>query len=96
MIEISSRSGGDRVPATCVPVRDLLMKRIGSGGWKPGEMLPSEFQLAAQYNVSQGTVRKALNALEADKLIVRRQGVGASVARHTRDDALLHFFRMVT
>ncbi|WP_245334807.1 GntR family transcriptional regulator [Bradyrhizobium mercantei] len=76
-------------------VKSLLLKRIGSGGWKPGEMLPNENELAAEYKVSQGTVRKALMALEADKMLVRRQGVGTFVARHSRDQALFQFFRIV-
>jgi len=76
-------------------VKNLLVQRIGSGAWKPGEMLPSEFQLAAEYKVSQGTVRKALLTLEADRLIVRRQGKGTYVARHSRQETLFHFFRMV-
>ena len=76
-------------------VKNLLVKRIGSGAWKPGELLPSEYELAAEYNVSQGTVRKAMMALEADRLIVRRQGRGTYVARHSSDDTLFHFFRMV-
>lgn len=76
-------------------VKNLLVQRIGSSAWKPGEMLPSEFQLAAEYKVSQGTVRKALLSLEADRLIVRRQGKGTYVARHSRQETLFHFFRMV-
>lgn len=76
-------------------VKTLLVERIGSGGWKPGQMLPSENELAGEYNVSQGTVRKALIALEADRMIVRRQGVGTFVARHSRDRTLYQFFRMV-
>ncbi|WP_336491200.1 GntR family transcriptional regulator [Methylobacterium nigriterrae] len=76
-------------------VKDSLVKRIGSGSWKPGEMLPSETELAAEYQVSQGTVRKALMALEADRLIVRRQGRGTYVARHSRDETLFQFFRIV-
>lgn len=76
-------------------VKALLVKRIGAGGWKPGQMLPSEYELAAEYNVSQGTVRKALNELETDRMIVRRQGVGTFIARHSRDKALYQFFRMV-
>jgi len=76
-------------------VKTLLLKRIASGAWKPGEMLPSEFELAAAYKVSQGTLRKALMALEADRLIVRRQGRGTYVARHSREETLFHFFRMV-
>ncbi len=75
-------------------VKSLLLKRIGSGGWKPGEMLPNEYELAAEYRVSQGTVRKALMALETDKMLVRRQGVGTFVARHSRDRALFQFFRL--
>ncbi|HQT67809.1 MAG: GntR family transcriptional regulator [Rhodospirillales bacterium 20-60-12] len=76
-------------------VKSLMVQRIGSGQWLPGEMIPNEFQLAAEFNVSQGTVRKALIALEADKLIVRRQGRGTYVARHTRQQTLFQFFRMV-
>lgn len=76
-------------------VKTLLVERIGSGGWKPGQMLPSENELAGEYNVSQGTVRKALIALETDRMIVRRQGVGTFVARHSRDRTLYQFFRMV-
>jgi GntR family transcriptional regulator len=77
-------------------IQALLTRRIGDGAWKPGEPLPTEFALAAEYGVSQGTVRKALIALERDKLIVRRQGVGTFVTRHERDTALFHFFRITT
>jgi GntR family transcriptional regulator len=76
-------------------VKDLIVKRIGSGEWEPGEMIPNEFQLASEFNVSQGTVRKALIALEVDKLIIRRQGRGTYVARHTGQRMLFQFFRIV-
>lgn len=76
-------------------VKALITRRIGSGEWKPGALIPNEFQLAAEFNVSQGTVRKALMALESERLIVRHQGRGTYVARHTRERALFHFFRMV-
>lgn len=76
-------------------IQALLTRRIGEGAWKPGDLLPTEMELAAEYGVSQGTVRKALIALEGEKLIVRRQGVGTYVARHARDTAIFHFFRMV-
>lgn len=72
-----------------------MTRRIATGEWKPGTMIPNEFQLAAEYNVSQGTVRKALIALEAARLIVRRQGRGTYVAEHTRELTLFHFFRIV-
>jgi GntR family transcriptional regulator len=73
----------------------LMTERISTGQWQPGELLPNEFQLAAEFKVSQGTVRKALMALEASKLIVRRQGHGTYVARHTAQQALFQFFRIV-
>src|SRR5487761_2260995 len=76
-------------------VKALIIRRIATGDWKPGDMIPNEFQLANEYNVSQGTVRKALIAVEGERLIVRRQGRGTYVARHTREHALFHFFRMV-
>lgn len=73
----------------------LMTERIGTGQWQPGALLPNEFQLAAEFKVSQGTVRKALTALESDKLIIRRQGHGTYVARHTAQQALFQFFRIV-
>lgn len=76
-------------------VKALLTRRIASGEWKPGVMIPNEFQLAAEYDVSQGTVRKALVALEGAGLIVRHQGRGTYVAQHTRERSLFHFFRIV-
>ena len=78
-----------------VQVQALITRRIGDGVWRPGDLLPTEIELAAEYGVSQGTVRKALIALEGEKLIVRRQGVGTYVARHARDTVLFRFFRMV-
>ena len=76
-------------------VKALLIRRIASGEWKPGVMIPNEFQLAGEFNVSQGTMRKALNALETSGLIVRHQGRGTYVAQHTRERSLFHFFRIV-
>lgn len=76
-------------------VKDLILKRIGSGEWQPGQMIPNEFRLASEFNVSQGTVRKALIALESDKLIIRRQGRGTYVARYTGQRMLFQFFHIV-
>jgi GntR family transcriptional regulator len=61
-------------------VRALILTAIETGEWLPGEALPSEFELAARYQVSQGTVRKGLDALVADGVLQRRQGVGTFVA----------------
>ena len=76
-------------------VKELMLGRMIEGVWKPGAVLPSEFQLAAEFGVSQGTVRKALDALAAENLVIRRQGRGTFVAEHDEDRALFHFFHLV-
>ncbi len=75
-------------------VHDAVMARIVSGDLTPGVMLPSEFDLAAQYRVSQGTARKALNKLEQFGLVERHQGKGTFVATTTPETSLFHFFRL--
>ena len=76
-------------------VKDLLVQRLVAGAWRPGEALPSEFSLAAEFKVSQGTVRKALDELAAQNVVVRQQGKGTFVATHTPQRALFHFFHLV-
>ena len=73
---------------------DLLAVRIHKGTWRPAEALPSELALAAELGVSHGTVRKALDALVADKLLQRRQGKGTFVVEQTAEQALFQFFRI--
>lgn len=76
-------------------VRELLMQRIASGAWQPGEALPSEPELAAEIGVSQGTVRKALDEMEAQTVVVRRQGRGTYVAGHDDARILFQFFKLM-
>jgi GntR family transcriptional regulator len=75
--------------------RDLLVKRIVDGEWLPGAALPSEFEIAADLGVSQGTIRKALDELEAEKFVVRRQGKGTYVASHDEARILFQFFKLI-
>ncbi|WP_208350861.1 GntR family transcriptional regulator [Pseudaestuariivita rosea] len=75
-------------------ILDDLTHRIATGALSPGEMLPSETDLGAEYGVSQGTARKALGLLEARGILERRQGRGTFVARSTDERALFHFFRL--
>lgn len=75
-------------------VRDKLVRRLVDGYWSPGAPLPSEMQLAAELGVSQGTVRKALNEMERENLVVRRQGRGTFVARHDEERILFQFFKL--
>lgn len=76
-------------------VKDLMVQRMVSGEWLPGEALPSENRLAEEFRVSQGTVRKALDELAAQRLVVRRQGRGTFIAKHSRQHSLFHFFHIV-
>ncbi|QDG76159.1 GntR family transcriptional regulator [Labrenzia sp. PHM005] len=75
-------------------VFDAIIERIVSGDYGPGSMLPSEFDLAAELGVSQGTARKALIELERKGVIERRQGKGSFVTQRTPESSLFHFFRL--
>ena len=78
-----------------VQVMEIISKRIEKGEWSPGEALPAEPKFAEQLGVSQGTVRKALDGIARNKLVVRRQGRGTFVTEHTPDQSLFRFFRIV-
>ncbi len=75
-------------------VRERLVRQLIDGVWKPGEALPSEQQLAVTLGVSPGTVRKALDDLTAENLLVRRQGRGTFVAEHDHDRVLFQYFML--
>lgn len=77
-------------------VREALVRRLIDGSWPPGMLLPSEHQLAAELGVSQGTVRKALDAMAADNLLVRRQGRGTFVAEPEDGRMVFQFFKLVS
>ena len=60
-------------------VRDALSERIAKGEWKPGTPIPNEGDLARECGVSPGTMRKALDLMEGERLVTRRQGRGTFV-----------------
>ena len=66
-------------------IKSVLVRRLLDGEWQVNQALPSEWALADELGVSQGTVRKALCALEAEGVLYRRQGSGTFVAE-ARDD----------
>lgn len=76
-------------------IKDLLMRSLQGGEWRPGEMIPSEVELAARFKVSQGTVRKAIDALADESVLVRRQGKGTFVATHTEQRIQFRFLRLM-
>ena len=70
------------------------MHSLQSGEWRAGELIPSEVELANRFKVSQGTVRKAIDELSAENLVVRRQGKGTFVATHHDARAQFRFLRL--
>lgn len=98
----SSNPGGDASPGaspTFSPlyqqIKALITQSLQSGEWKPGELMPSEVELAARFKVSQGTVRKAIDELAAENLVLRRQGKGTFVATHHEERAHFRFLRLM-
>lgn len=76
-------------------IKALILGSLQAGEWKPGEAIPSENDLAARFKVSQGTVRKAIDELASENLLVRRQGKGTFVATHHEDRVHFRFLRLV-
>ena len=76
-------------------IKTLILRSLQAGEWKPGDMIPSEFDLAARFRVSQGTVRKAIDELATDNLLVRRQGKGTYVATHAEQHIQYRFLRLL-
>src|SRR4249920_240921 len=72
-------------------VRDALAERVATGQWKPGACIPNENDLAREFGVSSGTMRKALDLLEDQSLLTRRQGRGTFVNDQS-SDALVYRF----
>lgn len=75
-------------------IKTALVRSLDAAEWKPGEAIPSEMELAARFKVSQGTVRKAVDELAAENLLIRRQGKGTYVATHAERQVNFRFLRL--
>lgn len=76
-------------------IKQLLIQSLEQGEWKPGDLIPSEVELAQRYRVSQGTVRKAVDELAAEHLLLRKQGKGTFVATHHEAKVQTRFLRLM-
>lgn len=77
-------------------IKELLLQSLESGEFKPGNAIPSEQELAVRFQVSQGTVRKAIDELSTENVLIRRQGKGTYVATHHEPQVRYRFLRMAT
>lgn len=100
----TASNGGDknsRSPTTASfsplyqQIKGLILNGLRLGEWKPGEAIPSEMELASRFRVSQGTVRKAVDELAAENLLLRRQGKGTFVATHAEQHVQFRFLKLV-
>lgn len=69
-----------RSPTLSQQISDALLRRIVRGDYRPGESMPSEEELAAQFDVSRPVVREAVKELAVIGLIESRQGRSTRVA----------------
>ncbi|SOZ20046.1 putative TRANSCRIPTIONal REGULATOR, GntR family [Cupriavidus taiwanensis] len=76
-------------------VKQAILAALAEGEWKPGEAIPSERKLIERFGVSIGTLRKAIDELVAENIMIRHQGRGTFVATHRQEDHFFRFFRIV-
>jgi GntR family transcriptional regulator len=95
-VKAKTKAKAKRTQTKYQKVDNIIRQRLIDNVWKPGDALPSEMQLAAELDVSQGTVRKALNDMVTENLLFRRQGLGTFVSEHTERRALFLYFSIVS
>src|SRR6478735_7467946 len=76
-------------------VKRSVMEALVGGEWKAGEAIPAERRLAERYAVSIGTVRKAIDELVAENILIRQQGRGTFIASHNREREVFYFLHVV-
>lgn len=72
-------------------LRDSLAEQIANNRWRPGEAIPTEAALSAEYGLSTGTVRKAIDLLVSDNILERQQGRGTFIRRAQFQSSLFRF-----
>ncbi len=75
-------------------VKRELTELLGAGVWRPSQSIPSERKLVDRFGVSMGTLRRAIDELVAEGVLVRYQGRGTFVSAHDRSRYLFRFFNI--
>ncbi|MFC0403336.1 histidine utilization repressor [Paraburkholderia rhizosphaerae] len=70
-------------------IKDFILARIHAGEWAEGDQVPSENELAREFNVARMTVNRALRELTAEQVLTRVQGSGTFVARPKYESTLV-------
>jgi GntR family transcriptional regulator, transcriptional repressor for pyruvate dehydrogenase complex len=84
---LNSPALGERRPKNLAAVLvDALAQRIQSGQWRPGDKLPPELAIVAEFGVSRTVVREALSMLQASQRVVTRHGIGTFVMAPRADE----------
>lgn len=77
-----------------IQIAELISREISAGHLAKGERLPTERDMALQYGVAVGTLRKALAKLTEQGLLERRQGSGNYVRKTENSESVYAFFRL--
>jgi len=76
-------------------VRAGILERLRTGHWAAGDKIPTEPQLAEEFGVGIGTIRRAVEELVAERLLIRRAGRGTIVAKLADEHAFDQYFNFV-
>ncbi|WP_242538545.1 GntR family transcriptional regulator [Trinickia acidisoli] len=76
-------------------VRAGILERLRTGEWVAGDKIPTEPQLAEAFGVGIGTIRRAVEELVAERLLIRRAGRGTIVAKFADEHAFDQYFNFV-
>src|SRR5690554_2425103 len=76
-------------------VKQRILDSLAVGEWVSSQTLPSQSELCRRYNVSIGTLRKAVDELVQERILLRKAGLGTFIAPHESGPMLFHFFNIV-
>ena len=77
---LNMRLSGDTSVPMYQQIKDAIRKKISSGEWQAGQLIPSENQLADSIGASRMTINRPLRELTSEGLLRRVHGLGTFVA----------------